>query len=306
MNLEYDFDDIDDYLQDRMSDTDRAAFERALETNPELVQRVEVIKAEAKVLRLLRDEYIMDQFESWDKESIEKKTPRFFSAPGTDKQPFNSKKWLLFALIVTILVILVVVYFNQVRPAGKKLPAVQPPEPSMPKDTTKSTQIIDKEPVADVKGPNSDQNAAFIAQLTKETYRGDQFNERLMGDNTQEDTTDPYVIAVQLYEAKNYKAALNLLQQPNESQKSEYLYLRGYIYYHLGQYAKAEQDFHAFRGMQISDHKIDAVWREVFCLVPQLPGSRKRLEGILQEIMSNPSNAYYKDAVQLKKGLERL
>ncbi|MFZ4477811.1 MAG: anti-sigma factor family protein [Saprospiraceae bacterium] len=80
MNLEYDFDDIDDYLQDRMSDADRAAFERALETNPELVQRVEVIKAEAKVLRLLRDEYLRNQFEDWGKEIVEKKHPVCF--PG--------------------------------------------------------------------------------------------------------------------------------------------------------------------------------------------------------------------------------
>ncbi|MFZ4477810.1 MAG: hypothetical protein ACOYPR_21620, partial [Saprospiraceae bacterium] len=77
----------------------------------------------------------------------------------------------------------------------------------MPKDTTKATQIFEKEPVADVQSPNPDQNGAYIAKLTKETYRDDKFNERLMGDGTQEDQADPYIRAVQLYENKKYKAA---------------------------------------------------------------------------------------------------
>lgn len=73
MNPMYDFEDIDDYLHDRMGASDRQVFEQALETDADLAQRLEALRAEAKVLRLLRNEYLLEQFATWEAEDVEKK-----------------------------------------------------------------------------------------------------------------------------------------------------------------------------------------------------------------------------------------
>lgn len=81
MNPAYDFDDIDDYLHDRMSEADRRAFEQALESDPALVQQLEALRAETKVLQLMREDALLEQFAEWERESDEKKAPAVI--PGT-------------------------------------------------------------------------------------------------------------------------------------------------------------------------------------------------------------------------------
>jgi anti-sigma factor RsiW len=69
MNKAYDFDDIDDYLHGRMSESDKSAFEEALKADPELERRVEALRAESQVFRLLRDDALLEQFGKWETET---------------------------------------------------------------------------------------------------------------------------------------------------------------------------------------------------------------------------------------------
>jgi len=55
------------------SASDRAAFEQVLETDPELLRRVEALQSESKVLRMLRNEHLLAQLDEWSNE-VEKKT----------------------------------------------------------------------------------------------------------------------------------------------------------------------------------------------------------------------------------------
>jgi tetratricopeptide (TPR) repeat protein len=183
--------------------------------------------------------------------------------------------------------------------------------PANNQPNTPPVQIVDtlqkppvQEPIAQEtpqeKLPKVD-NAAYAA-LAENTYVEEDFSQTLMGDSG-DDAESRYEKAVDYYTKKQYKKALELLRTPDKSMEQEYLYLRGYTYYHLGQYAKAEQDFKAFRNFTNSDRKLDAVWCEVFCLVKQLPSSRSRLDKLLQDITANPKHPYFDRARQLQQSL---
>lgn len=314
MNGLYDYDDIEDYLEDRMSETDRMSFEQALETDPDLVQRVNVAKAEAKVHRMMRDEHIMNQFETWDKEAAEKKTD--FSSPGQDRVDTASaykKRFVPIAIGLLFLICIAAFYFFQrqdiqISPTNQSAKSVKVDTTTVqPNDTILSKETpaaIQKTPLENKVSPKTDNAVAFYDALGKETYRDGNLGGTLMGVGDENNNSDPYEKALQRYKEKKYGDALQFLMHPTKDQESEYFYLRGYTYYHLGQFRKAEQDFHAFRGMKFSNHKIDAEWREVFCMVRQLPGSRKRLDAVLEEIMADQGHNYYKEAVALKEALK--
>ena len=69
MNTPYEFEDLNDYLQGRMSPSDKAAFEQALADDPTLQQRLEALRAESSVLQMLRREHLLLQLEQWSEES---------------------------------------------------------------------------------------------------------------------------------------------------------------------------------------------------------------------------------------------
>ena len=315
MNPMYEFEDIDDYLHNRMSASDRSAFEQALETDADLAQRLEALRAESKVLRLLRDDYLLEQFADWQKEDAEKKMEDASTPPsGAANAVSDQRRWLI-PLLALFLVGLVAIGvsvgwfdFN-----FKKTDAL-PTTPIEQKDTTQSESLppqptpnipIAQEPTNPSPNPATEQDTKRYAALAKEAYRDEDFNDVLMGADDQDDTANNYTNAVKLYSAKQYKEALKLLEQPDKDQREESLFLRGYTHYQLGQYAKAEQDFRTSRSGGNFSRKLDAIWCEVFCLAKQLPASRKRLDAVLQEITAKPGHHYYKDALKMQQDLEK-
>lgn len=308
MNPAYEFEDLEDYLADRMSAADRQAFEQALETDPELVQRVEALRAEAKLQRLLREEYLLEQFAEWDQEDEEKKTE---GNRETKIVPLHRQWWVPLAVAATLvgIVALVGIRLGWFGVSGTPLdvvktePAVKddsiPPSAPVVAPPSANDRVVEQTPTP----PPSDPNAARYAALATSAYRPENFNQTLMGAGA--DGTNTYTEAVKLYSAKQYKEALRLLEKPEPDQQDEYLYLRGYTRYQLGQYAKAEQDFRALRNFEDSDRRIDAAWGEVFCLVQQLPGSRKRLDAVLQDILAKPGGHYYQRALELQQALPK-
>lgn len=308
MNPEYEFDDIDDYIHNRMSVPDRAAFENALQLDSDLARRVEALQSESKILRMLRNEHLLARLDDWSNEmEPEKKTN---SPSGGRKGIFRYRHWGMIAFMAVLLGGVIVLVKNRIMP--KKQP-VEEPAPIIPiptEDTTSIAPIVPSEPIAVQKMPPAplppvQKPAAnqIFADIATNSYMEEDFSQTLMGANEEESETI-YDQAVRLYGAKKYREALKLLATPDKNREQESLYLRGYTYYHLGQYAKAEADFKKFRGYDDSDRKLDAIWCEVFCLTKQLPGSRNRLDAVLEEITTNPKHPYYDRAKALELALQ--
>ncbi|HLP95060.1 MAG TPA: hypothetical protein VK168_13545 [Saprospiraceae bacterium] len=300
MNTPYEFEDLDDYLNDRMSASDKAAFEQTLTNDPALQQRLDALRAENTVLQLLRREHLLQQLEQWSDESVpEKKT----DPVQVGRKTISSRNLIIIALIALLLAIGIAI---MIKNSGvEDTPSINQPStpPAQLVDTLKKTPV--QEPIAQ-KTPKENlpkvDNAAYAA-LAANAYVEEDFSQTLMGGGG-DDAESRYAQAVDFYGKKQYKKALDLLKNPDKQLEQEYLYLRGYTYYHLGQYAKAEQDFKAFRNFTNSDRKLDAVWCEVFCLTRQLPASRSRLDKVLAEISANPKHPYFDRAQQLKNKLK--
>jgi TolA-binding protein len=306
MNTPYELEDLDDYLQGRMSASDKEVFEQALSNDPALQQRLEALRAESSVLEMLRREHLLQQLEQWSEEpSPEKKTD-----PTQVGQRAMLPRNLVFVLLGILLIIGVAIVWQIFGSKTDQQEGIQTPAPTILDDTLHKPAV--QEPIAqevpakdDPKtSPAPDNDNAAYALLAANTYMEEDFTQTLMGDGG-DDAESRYEQAVGFYSNKQYLKALKVLKNPEKSMEQEYLYLRGYTYYHLGDYQKAEQDFRAFRNFSTSDRKLDAIWCEVFCLVKQLPDARGRLDKVLKEITANPKHPYFDRAQQLQKSLRR-
>lgn len=312
MNPLYDFEDIDDYLNDRMSDSDRQAFELALQNDAALVQRVEALRAESKVLRLLRDEHLLGQFAEWESELDEKKTASGGGSPDADFRVTsrNWRRWIIPAAAASVVGLALAGYFlGWFDPEAPQMARQDPPPAEQPIDTSKASQQTPVSPLpTPPEAPKPDQEAirrAQYAALGNEFYQDKDFKGTLMGDGGDEPTS-AYTLAVKSYEAKDYAKALTLLEKPDPAQLQQFNYLRAYTLFHLKRYAEAEQAFREFRNVRRSVYKFDAQWGEVFCLLKQLPSpaAQKRLEGILTE-MEDVDHPYHEKAGALRQKLPK-
>jgi tetratricopeptide (TPR) repeat protein len=301
MNPMYEFEDIDDYLHDRMSTSDRQVFEQALQTDPDLARRVEALQAETKVLRLLRDEHLLTQFADWEQELDEKKTAVGSPAAELKVVSRNWQRWIIPAAAATVVGIAAVGFSLGWFGTSPDQPQIVVENPPVI-DTTTQKSLPPQTPIPPVNIPDEPATNQYAA-LGPSAYRNEEFKSTLMGDHPDETETN-YSKAVKFYAAGKYQAALNLLQKPDSAKLQQYTYLRAYTLYNLKRYPEAEKDFRAFRKFKDSDYEFDAQWGEVFSLVPQLPApaARKRLDAILKEMM-DVDHPYHQKAVDLKKAL---
>jgi hypothetical protein len=297
----YDFEDIDDYLNDRMSAPDRTAFEHALATDPDLVERVDALRAEGKVFRLLRDEQLLTKFSAWEKE---REDDVITGNWNWIKRIGLQKFWWLFAGLTGLAVVGIIVYKTVIKPQnttpdGQNAPLSQPPSNQPIVRQAPDTTIPPDKSI----GPNP---KLRYEALTTLVYKDHTFKTVPMGQGQEVKETD-YIKAVQLYESRQYASALKLLQTVDTVQKLQYLLLRAYTRYHLQQYVEAERDFRVIRESNSPFLIYDAQWGEVFCLVRQLPSvsARKRLDAHLKD-MAHVDHPYHKDAAILEKALKKI
>ena len=310
MNPLYEFDDMVDYLEGRMSESDRGAFEQALQADAEMARRLDALQSEVRVNRLLREEYLLEQFAEWERE--ERSAQNIPASSGMMRKIVAYRAWIIPAGIAATLIVLVCAgLFFHWFDAQIPQPAITGAQPKPEQDTMPNAPSVTLHPAAagdtasvqTAKQKSADvRNAAFYAALADSAYIDEDFSQALMGVDNQADISSRYARAAGLYTSGQYREALNLLEKPEQNQLEEFLYLRGYTYYHLKQYNKAEADFRAFRNFPVSDRKLDAQWCEVFCIIKQLPASRKRLDTLLTELQSNPG-IYSERAAALQKAL---
>lgn len=315
MNLHYDFDDIDDYVHDRMSASDRAAFEQALETDAELARRVEALRAEDKVLRMLRDEHLLAQFEAWDRAAAHEK--KSGDGSGGAKLLFFPHNWMVPAAAAAVIGIVVAsIAFDwfgwnnpspgmtQTQPVLPDTPSTMPPAQQAPPDP--EAIAVEQPPAppapqAVPKTPSSD----YYAQLSEKYHAGDRaFDETLMG-GSGDNGKSRYKQAVELYEARRYREAVTLLEKPDSARLQPYLFLRAHTYYRLGRYQSALRDFRAFQQYQTSDYAYEAQWGEVLCLLRQMPATEAALRTLLQPMEADSDHPYHQQATDLLQDLKQ-
>lgn len=305
MNQAYDFDDIDDFLQGRMREADRQAFEQTLASDPELQRQVEALRAEAKVLQLLREEGLLGQFAEWETElERDHVAVPLTASPGGGGKENRYRRWLIPAAAAVVGFVAVGIAFDLFKRGTPDPGIVDKPVLTQPDSSGAQAPILEKnEPYVEQtpkkgadKSPQSTPNA-YIAMADRYASGSGDFDQ-VRGDAAEDDTSR-ISQAARLYNEKQYKEALSLLQKIDPAQQQQYLYLRALTYYHLGRYEQAGKDFREFRGFDLAEKKYEAQWWEALCLLKQMPGSRAKLVAVLQEMIDTPDHPKGGDATEL-------
>lgn len=317
----YDFDDIEAYLHGQMSATDKKAFEAALADDPELADDVEAQRAAEGLMRAMRVEALKKKMRVWEQELAEQKAQETPPSSSVKIVP-DYRRWIIPAAAALFGVIVMSIVFWRSKPN-------KPLKNDVTKDTAtapitvpvpeKKNTVAPTNPPGNIHPPvvptdnknqrnknrgNNHYADVYAVLNARPKFMDGDYKGGLSGATEQVKTTNNYTEALQRYNAGQYQQALNLLENPEAGQQEKSVLLRGYTRYHLQQYAQAEQDFRYFR--TVDDMKTDALWCEVFCMVKQLPASRKRLDETLREITTaKTKHHYHQDAVNLQKALER-
>ncbi len=324
MNRPYDFEDIEDYLNGRMSDTDRFQFETAMEGDPDLAAEVDAVRAEAKLLRMLRDEALMEQFAAWDNEIDGPERPNPVSDPRSPKVDSNNLSLLKLLLIAGILIAglglwgvfkgwfsgkVKASFENQTIPLQDTTSVIE----TIPGINGEKNKTIagEKPPVIpEEQPPARKEKQSQRATQSEFLALADQYEieTSAFGEVRKDDTSfvkSNYQKAAEFYNGQKYREALRLLQEPDKSELQRYLYLRAYTYYKLGLFDLAMQDFRTFRKYPLAQKKYDAQWGEVLCLLHTMPDSKATLIDLLEEIIAIETHPHLGKAMELKKALEK-
>lgn len=305
----YDYDDIEDYLHQRMSESDRLAFEQALADDAQLAIRLDVLKAESKFFDLLHEEHLMAQFKSWE---LEKKDNPIPHAPGESTLMRPNAISYIWKITASIIVLAALWYMYKINYPLPETP-VTPPSPIAENgnliEADSITRNISTHPnaIPGIKNaPAPLQKANYDTNLMAAlAYRPMEADGQQMGNEGNSATSDELEEAVHLYGQKRYEDALALLQKTDPNRIHEYLYLRGHTYIQLAQFALAEEDFQQLRNLN-TDRSEDADRLIVFCAIKRLPESHKHLDSVLQRIiLQQPVHDFSGKAKKIKSMLEK-
>lgn len=292
MNRQYDFEDIEDYLSGNMAASDKTAFETALEQDPELVARLEALKAEVQLGKMLRHQYIMDKLKEWDEEE-----DRHRSGGSNDSSLFKFRNWVPYAVAASLMALVAAGIFFSPKDDSSVAVSVPVTPPGKTTPSLKEDTLPSKEPG---KPEATDNNMSDkYEDLSRVAFHEENFELRLMGAGAPKTSAGICKKAAELYGKGDYRGALAMLTSPDSDSLTECMYLRGYVLYKMKKYNQAEAVFRNFRDMEFSDRKFDALWGEVFCMTRQLPASRTRLITLLRYMAADHEHPYNVQATEL-------
>lgn len=196
------FDDIEAYLFDQLSATQKSAFEAQMATDAQLASAVQQQQLEHRAMQLLRKQQLRAQFTAWKEEEIAEVRPEN-AIPSENKSPkWSIRRFLPLAIAASFL--LLVGYFLFLR--GSSFDAQQLAFNAYPKpDVSNVTRDVTTNTPTDALGK-------AIEAMQKKQYTE---AESLLNEVS---ATDPNAVKVPLYKGDcqfyqgNYTNALNIFQ----------------------------------------------------------------------------------------------
>lgn len=274
MNPRYDITDLEDYLNYRMSSSDRMEFEAVLAADPDLALRLEALRAEPQVLMLLQKELLRQRLSAW--KTGRKKRRLFF---GT-------------ALVIGLVVVVAIIaafYFWQIHQtpspetkAPDQIAVVPPPAVISPStgrvDTTGATG-----PDATPEAYSRTQTAYFV-QIADGLIAVNKPGRSYTGGSGAGDSL--YNRALAQYET-DAPEALRLLRRSEQldSANVNVLRLQAYLLYSLGRNTEAARAYARLKTVPNTLYLVDAEKAEIACYLGLLPGARPVVDSLLDQII---------------------
>jgi len=278
---------IKNYLQGRLDPAGRAAFEKKLDSDPELAQRAALLRAEMAAAELLIAEDTRQLFQTWRAKK--------------QRSQLGGKhiRWII-GLCATLLALAGIVWCFSDRPAqAPDLPAQTPPpaeqrpHPALPQASEPETEHVPERPVASSHRPKDYRRRAglLLPDPVLPNYRR----------APSEVSDDPVSQAQQAYAAGDYTAALDHLAQADSTHSQAAAFLSAHALFRLERYGEAAEQFAALAEQRSRQYRFAAEWGLLLCRYAELPDQAPAFQQQLQAILAQPDHPYIEKAQELKK-----
>lgn len=332
------FDKIEKYLTGKMSESERAVFEKEISENEDLAIEVEFQRLDHDVINVLVEKNLRHKMAEWQpnlpaEKSLLDNPPLNIvvnntnSSNGEAKVISLSSRFMRYAAAASVILGVILAgywFFNKTEPQN-----VIVNTPTKP-DTIKTTPTPSNEPLKDkvaqtpvvTQDKTIGKTANKKIEEPKESSTTPQYNNELLAyaeTNFEEDKfintnrtanespKNDEIAVIDAFNKKDYKHALELFQKlpPNNSVKILRQKLLGNIYFKEKQFNKAAVCFQAIIDAPNNEYDIEtAEWHLLLCYVANLPSKAKESKNLLNSILKNSNHDYYKKAEILKEKLK--
>lgn len=279
---------IKNYLQGRLSAPERAALEVLVASDPDLAQRVALLRAEMAAAELLIAEDTRQLFQTWGKQ------PR---------RTLLGKMPLLWSVgTIAVLLLLAIATWLTTRPTNTKTP---PP----PKANTQHPQAAPvpppdrpRQPIAQVPPTTAPRHSAtdYRALAAQNLYDPVLPNFR----HAATDTADaPIAQAQQAFSAGNYEQTLRQLAQADSTHSQTTAFLAAHALFRLGRFGEAAEQFAALAAQRSRQYRYAAEWGLLLCRMAELPEQEAAFRQQLDALLAQPEHPYSEQAKALELGI---
>ena len=286
------FEEIEDYLLDRLSGEARQAFEAKMAADPALRAEVALHRDMMHAIEA-HEEPDVDEPPSKDLLDLRKLMVNAYQETQQEGQtvpdlpnPPSGKRWLRYLLVAAALPLAALGYWWIQHPVdseiGKQTPA--------PTDSVQmQTPVQQQEPIAQTTPtpadtpPNAFPPAKQYAALAQKAYSESPFDVgTLMGEGDEPDES-PLQKAGEAYAKKQYLETASLLQTLPEEGRTDALKLRAHAQFRLGRYDRAAADFQELT--KSVSYRYDAEWYLLLCHAARLPKTKAAYEALRAKII---------------------
>lgn len=304
------FEQIEDYLKNRLSPEERQAFEAEMAANPAIAEAVALHRdmmnavddQEEELMRRAPNkdeldlrELMENAYEAFKDDNKEDELPDAPSHTG------GKGKFYWFAALALLLVAIggwwmqrsPVVQEAKVPPV--KTDTIQPIAQSQ--NIPDTPAIAPKVPPATNPVINKQDYAAVVRDVYAETPYAPGV---LMNDSGDEPVENPLPNAIKAYSKNQFSEVVRLLQTVPEEGRTDALKLRAHAYFRQNRFDPAALDFEALTNSAL--YKKDAEWYLLLCHAARLPKTETAYNTLLTKVAANGPK-YEQRVQELKKRL---
>lgn len=309
MNNEELYDKIEAYLKGRLSEEERAAVEREIQTNPEAALEFQLQQVEMEAMEAMLERDLRGKIHQWLEED-EPLPPPENDTPTPSNTSRPGRLWI--AALLGAVVVLAIIIRQVIWPGHPdSTPPIKPVTDSLeiPRDSVGKDSISipprDSTPLPpEIRpAPQSPPAGAMMA------YAGKLY-EDLDLDNTKkgapmEEDEDPLSEAVNAYKKKQYRQALQLLNTVSEgsSYATRALEMKAHALYHLKKYKESAAAFATVAATKYPQFVERAQWNQLVCYTAQYPATKAAFDELLAVLIADTGHAYHERALELQKRL---
>lgn len=315
MNNEELYDKIEAYLKGRLSEEERAAVEREIQTNPEAALEFQLQQVEMEAMEAMLERDLRGKIHQWLEED-EPLPPPENNPPTVSNSSRPGRLWIAVLLGAVVVLAVVVWRMDWFGYNSQSVPTEKTPSEKENSNQPTPGPIagIDKptEPEKSTTTPNPEIRPAPQSPPAgggMMAYAGKLY-EDLDLDNTRkgapmEEDEDPLSEAVSAYKKKQYRQALQLLNTVPEGSgyATRALEMKAHALYHLKKYKESAAAFAAVAATKYPQFVERAQWNQLVCYTAQYPATKAAFDELLAVLIADTGHAYHERALELQKRL---